>query len=328
MLRLIIILALIIPQITYAGLYYEAGQGWPTYTKNGIGHGGIQDEVLWSYYGGQVFTAQDNFTAWGVKMEYCHDATTTNMLQPLAVEVFESENWTATSTLDENDWTYLTFWEAPESPLCQDDGVKEEILSGYPWFEIREVQFVKGRKYFIKIYDGVDHANTKYTRTSPNSNAVSICVIDIFCGGYHKVHSTGVYGLWMSFEGTSQLDMIYGACITSEFPYFNIQQCIVNAAKYLFIPKYESVAQFATLDDLVLSQYPFNILASSTLDSLATSTASTTLTYNIQGYGNFQLLNLASTSQIQAVKDMRKYIASAIYVTFGLLSIFAIIRMI
>jgi hypothetical protein len=280
-------------------MFYQTGEGWPTYTKNGVGYGFVQDSSVYRYYGGQVFRANEDFKASGVKIEACYNvASTTIGDTSQGLEIYESDTYTPSQAIELSTWTYIGQWR-DYLPFCEDADIQERTLSGAYFFEDRTYTFKKGKYYALVISSRGIHENIKYTRTSPNSNAVSVCGdgLDLFCGGFVLTHSTSTYGLWLSFDGLANAESIYGACIISEFPYFDIQKCITNAFAFLFVPDDDIVQSFSNISFASSSPFSYLYQVSGYLKTIRDATATNTPKIVINApHNSFTIFSIASTS--------------------------------
>jgi len=256
----IIALLAIFPLVSFASISFQSGEGWPTYTKNGIGYGFTQDNIVYRYYGGQVFKANDDFISSGIKIEACWNvASTTPGDSSQGIAIYESDTYTPSETIELATWTYVGEWRNYLS-FCENGDITETILSGSYYFEDRSYTFTRGKYYALVISSADMHEDIKYTRTSPDTNAVSICgdSLDLFCGGFALTNSTSTYGLWVSFDGQASAPNIYGACIIDTFPYFDIQNCLSNSFTFLFIPDDQIIDDFSNIT--FASSTPFSYL--------------------------------------------------------------------
>ncbi len=257
---LLLISIFFVPDVSLASISYGSGQGWASYSKNGIGYGFIQDSLLYRYYGGQVFQANDDFISSGINIEGCWNvASTTPGDSSIAISIFENDTYNASQSIDLASWSYIGTWRN-YTEFCELGDVVETTLSGSYYFEDRTYQFTGGKWYAFVIDDPAIHEDFKYTRTSPDINAISICGDgnDGFCGGTVITNSTSTYGLWLSFDGLASAESIYGACVIATFPYFDIQQCLSNWATWAFIPDQSSINQISNIS--FASTSPFSYL--------------------------------------------------------------------
>jgi len=266
-----------LPFTAAASISFNPGEGWPTLTKNGVGYGFTQDSSIYRYYGGQVFRAEDNFSSAGAIVEACSTvASTTSPVPEITVDVYVSDTYTPSETLEFATWEYLNTWGNYLS-FCENSDIVETTVSGAVYFDDRTIQFEEGRYYALVIGNAVAHEDTKYSRTSPDTNAVSICGdgMDLLCGGYALTNSTSTYGVWLSFDGLAAAESIYGACRIPSLPYFDIQQCLVNAAVFLFVPSDETLDEWQALT--LASTTPFGYLYAipDTLQDIYATTSAT-----------------------------------------------------
>lgn len=277
---------LVTPQIASADQI--AGQPYPVFTIDGTGYGTENNSVSYARFGGTAFVPETSFRASSVQVHGCSsNGSTTPILiymdlyHALPSYVFGGTNDYAT------DAELLDTW-AGTFENCT-FGMADIDMNGAWDFDIANLPltFTANERYFFvfreaDIQNNVISDLSFYTSNAPADN-ISVCRISAFCGG--QFLSEDNYTMWLSFAGTGQPPLADSPCVISELPYIDVQQCIINAGTYLFVPSEATIQEFNTMSTLASTtvfrlSYDSLELFNTLLGSNATTSAILSINFN------------------------------------------------
>jgi len=290
----------------------STGTEFPHFTLDGTGFATESNALIYARFGGTAFTPETDFKALGVDLQLCTTASTTALTYLDVYQVGTGGQYASD--------VFIDTWAGNVSPCSMTGGDPVETRFDTLWnFDGEAYLFQAGTEYMLVFtesqYENYPEAwiDFKLGTTNAPARNISVCTTPAFCAGFYLIENS--YSMYLTFGNTGVPPVADLPCVINELPYIDVQQCIVNALVFTFVPNQATVDQFGDLT--LASSTPFSYLyeMQGIAQAMTNVSATTTgISAPIMGE-NFTFLSSSMIASIPFVNVIKLLITAMLWLT-------------